>query len=88
MLAAILHRSIYADWGLSDPSIAFMSCDDSTSTWFRPAVLKMGGALGGYGDRIKQLYDVLADNEYRAVPWRDDHPWPYDVGNSSDTSDA
>ena len=45
-------------------------------------------ALGGYGDRIKQLNDVLADNEIRAVPWREDHPWPYDVGNSSDTSDA
>jgi hypothetical protein len=37
--------------------------------------------LGGYGDRIKRLDDVLADNKARAVPWRENHAWPYDVGH-------
>jgi hypothetical protein len=37
--------------------------------------------LGGYADRIRPLDEVIAGaTEIRSVPWREDHPWPYDVG--------
>ncbi|MCH8110399.1 MAG: 6-hydroxynicotinate reductase [Proteobacteria bacterium] len=35
-------------------------------------------AIGGYGDEIVNLEDVLADDRVRAEPWRGSHPWPLD----------
>ena len=35
-------------------------------------------AIGGYGDEIVSLKDVLADSAVRAEPWRESHPWPLD----------
>ena len=35
-------------------------------------------ALGGYGDRIRDLEDVIASERVRAVPWKETHPWPLD----------
>ena len=44
--------------------------------------------LGGYGERIKRLDDLLNKDDIRAVPWRDHHAWPYDVGHGNDKSDS
>ena len=41
-------------------------------------------ALGGYGDRVRPLADVLKENDVRSVPWRDDHDWPYLPQRSGD----
>ena len=35
--------------------------------------------LGGYGDRVRPLADVMAGENTRSVPWRPDHDWPYDI---------
>ncbi|MCH8181909.1 MAG: 6-hydroxynicotinate reductase [Proteobacteria bacterium] len=35
-------------------------------------------AIGGYGDEIVNLEDVLADDRVRVEPWRGSHPWPLD----------
>ena len=35
-------------------------------------------AIGGYGDEIVNLEDVLADDRVRAELWRGSHPWPLD----------
>jgi hypothetical protein len=41
--------------------------------------------LGGYGDRIKPLEEVLKSREARSVPWQEDHAWPYDVGQNGNS---
>ncbi len=40
--------------------------------------------LGGYVDRVQPLEDVLENEEIRSVPWREDHPWPLDVGKEAE----
>jgi hypothetical protein len=35
-------------------------------------------ALGGYGERIRDLDDVIASERVRAVPWKETHAWPLD----------
>jgi len=42
--------------------------------------------LGGYVDRIRSLDDVLEKEKIRSVPWREDHPWPLDVGKDTEQS--
>ena len=44
-----------------------------------------GPELGGYGDRIKPLEEVLKSREARSVPWQEDHAWPYDVGQNGNS---
>ena len=41
-------------------------------------------ALGGYGDRVRPLADVLKETDVRSVPWRDDHDWPYRAQRGGD----
>jgi len=41
-------------------------------------------AFGGYTDRIRPLEDVLSSEKIRSVPWRENHPWPLDVGHAAD----
>ena len=40
--------------------------------------------LGGYADRIRPLEDVIESERVRAVPWKEDHAWPLDVGRGRD----
>ncbi len=35
--------------------------------------------LGGYGDQVRRLDEVMKEARTRSVPWRPDHDWPYDV---------
>ena len=39
--------------------------------------------LGGYGDRIKKLEDVLNSSDVKSVPWREEHPWPLFVSRDA-----
>ncbi len=40
--------------------------------------------LGGYGDQVRQLDEVMKEARTRSVPWRPDHDWPYDVAKGRD----
>jgi len=35
-------------------------------------------AIGGYGDHMVNLADVLGDREIRSEPWTGANPWPFE----------
>jgi len=40
--------------------------------------LEAYAAMGGHMDRVTTLEDALRRTDFRAAPWRDEHPWPAD----------